>query len=1051
LSCIDDRRALPPTTSQHKGKPTRFDGASNERMARPTDWLDRAILRRRCALLLLRVLPAFLLLIAPCSRAAAQAAPPPPAPRSDNPQDRSSSSAQARMLSSYEGQNVSSIDIAGRPDLDASKFAAAFAQKAGQPFAKQSVDQTAAALKAAGNFQSVRVQVDPEAAGIRVLFILEPAVYFGIFQFPGAGRYSYSRLIQVSNYPIQTPFNATTVEQDRQLLIGFFREQGFFTVEVKPEINVDAPHAIANVQFHVALGRKATFGLVNIEGVSPEEKPELEKRLTTLLARMRGAAIRRGKPYRRAALNRATGYLQSQLQKEGMLGAQVRLAGAEYHADSNSADIHFTINPGPKTQVQIEGARLFPWTKKSLLPIYQGVGVDEEAVLEGQQALTTYFLSKGYFDVKVDSQMKGNDSEQTVIYNVAKQKKNKVTDVRVTGQAQLKASQLAPVITVKKKSLFSRGQFSDQLVRASVNNLKAVYEAQGFSSVEVAPSITRHGGDVQVQFKVIEGPRDIVNSLTVEGTRTFPQSQFAPKGLKVATGQPYSQANVVADRAEIMANYLRAGYLNANFRETASNVSKDDPHHINVVYRIFEGPKVSTGDLITLGRGQTKQRLIDADISALAPGKPLTATDLLTAGSRLYDHTGVFDWAEVDPKRQITRQTKEDVLIKVHEAKRNEFTYGIGFEVIKRGGSIPGGTIAFPGLPPVGLPPNYTTNEVTFWGPRGSVLYTHNNLHGKGESISLTGFAGRLDQRAAIYYIDPSFRWSSWKTTTSASYEKNEENPIYSSRQALASLQVQRFVDSTKHDAVFFRYSFSKTDLTRIEIPELIPTEDEHVRLSTLAANFTRDTRDNPLDEHKGVLQSLEIDFNPTALGSSVNFARLNSQAAYYKEAFHHVVWAGSVRIGLAQPFLDSRVPTSERFFAGGGNSLRGYPLDGAGPQRTVPICSTGSSSSCVCPSADCSLIQVPAGGNELFIINAEARIPIPFKKGLSIVPFYDGGNVFPEVGFRDFTKLYSNNVGLGLRYSTPIGPVRIDVGQNLNPVPGIKPTQYFISIGQAF
>jgi outer membrane protein assembly factor BamA len=287
--------------------------------------------------------------------------------------------------------------------------------------------------------------------------------------------------------------------------------------------------------------------------------------------------------------------------------------------------------------------------------------------------------------------------------------------------------------------------------------------------------------------------------------------------------------------------------------------------------------------------------------------------------------------------------------------------------------------------------------------------------------------------------------------TTSASYERNEQNPVFSSQQELASLQFQRFVDSAKHNTVFFRYSFSKTDLTRIEIPELIPKEDEHVRLSTLAASFTRDSRDNPLDEHKGVLQSIEVDFNPSGLGSSVDFAKLTGQAAFYKEAYHHIVWANSLRIGLAQPFLNSHIPTSEKFYAGGGNTLRGFPLDGAGPQRTVPVCSTGSGSACQCPSADCTLIQVPAGGNELLIINAEARIPIPLRKGLSIVPFYDGGNVFPEVGFRDFTKLYSNNVGLGLRYATPIGPVRIDVGQNLNPVPGIKATQYFISIGQAF
>jgi len=86
-----------------------------------------------------------------------------------------------------------------------------------------------------------------------------------------------------------------------------------------------------------------------------------------------------------------------------------------------------------------------------------------------------------------------------------------------------------------------------------------------------------------------------------------------------------------------------------------------------------------------------------------------------------------------------------------------------------------------------------------------------------------------------------------------------------------------------------------------------------------------------------------------------------------------------------------------------------------------------------------------------LLLINSEARIPLPFKKGLSLVTFYDGGNVFPIIGFHDFTSLYSNNAGLGLRYATPVGPVRIDVGRNLNPVSGIQATQYFISIGQAF
>jgi outer membrane protein assembly factor BamA len=436
--------------------------------------------------------------------------------------------------------------------------------------------------------------------------------------------------------------------------------------------------------------------------------------------------------------------------------------------------------------------------------------------------------------------------------------------------------------------------------------------------------------------------------------------------------------------------------------------------------------------------------LIDVDLTAIKPGQPLTESDLLVAGSNLYDHPGVFDWAEVDPKREITTQTKEDVLVKVHESSRNELTYGFGFEVINRGGNIPSGTVALPGIPPVGLPSGFTTSQTTFYGPRGTIQYTRNNVGGKGDSLSVTGFAGRLDQRVAAYYIAPHFRWSQWKATTSFSAERNGENPIFSAQEELASSQLERSLDKAKKDTLFLRYSFSQTDLTRIAIPALVPAQDQHVRLSTLAANITRDTRDNAMDEHKGVLQSIELDFNTTKLGSSVDFAKLTGQAAYYKQAFHSIVWANSLRIGLAQPFANSRVPLSEEFFTGGGNSLRGFPLDGAGPQRPVQVCSSGSSTAC-------SEINVPSGGNELLLINSEARIPLPFKKGLGIVAFYDGGNVFPNVGFHDFTSLYSNNVGVGLRYATPVGPIRVDLGRNLNPIPGITATQYFISIGQAF
>lgn len=949
-----------------------------------------------------------------------------------------------QILASYEGQNVTAVEIAGQPSLRTSQFEPLFTLKAGQPFSRQKADETVAALKRTGKFKTVRLRVTPEANGVRVLMVLEPAYYFGIYEFPGARRFAYARLIQVTDYPPQTAYNADDIQQAKQSLIAFFRREGYFQAQVRPETQVLPPHKIANIIFHVTLNRRGKFGRVEIAGTSQAETAKLKHQIRGLWARIRGSAIRSGKNYSMKTLTNATRYFQNSLEKQGWLGAEVKLTGADYNAATNRANVHFDVKTGPKIHVEIHGAHLWSWDRKSLLPVYQGAGVDPELIQEGTQSLTSYFERKGYFDVKVSSSFQKQASADTLVYRIVKGKKHKVESVKILGNSEERTAALMAHVTVKPEHFLSRGKYSAALVQSSTKNLTAVYQSDGFSDVKITPKVITVANNISVVFHVHEGPRDIVQSLKIEGTNTLPESEFAPKGLKLATGKPYSQRLVEIDRKNILANYLERGYLTANFRETAKAVSKQEPHRIIVVYHIYEGPRVYTASVITLGRKQTLQRLINRDISSIQPKQPLTETKLLTSEAKLYNHTGVFDWAEIDPKRPITTQTSEDVLVKVHEAPRNQMTYGVGFEIINRGGSIPSGTVALPNLPPIGLPSNFTTSQKTYYGPRGTFQYTRNNVRGKGESFSLTAFAGRLDQRGGAYYIDPNFRWSKWTSTLALTVEHDGENPIFTSQQELASYQIQRPLDKKKQRILFLRYSFSKTDLTQIEIPALVLPTDQHVRLSTLSTSFTRDTRDNILNAHRGSLQSIELDFNPSKLGSSVNFAKLTGQVAYYKKIPDNIIWANSIRIGLAEPFASSRVPLSEEFFTGGGSTLRGFPLDGAGPQRQVQVCPEGS-------MTNCSFIQVPAGGNELLLLNSEFRIPLPIRQGLGMAVFYDGGNVFPNVGFHDFTSLYSNNVGLGLRYATPVGPIRVDLGRNLDPVPGINPTQYFISIGQAF
>jgi outer membrane protein assembly factor BamA len=384
--------------------------------------------------------------------------------------------------------------------------------------------------------------------------------------------------------------------------------------------------------------------------------------------------------------------------------------------------------------------------------------------------------------------------------------------------------------------------------------------------------------------------------------------------------------------------------------------------------------------------------------------------------------------------------------VKVHEAKRNEITYGFGFEISHRGGNVPTGTVALPGGGgTIGLGGNQIApSQSTFASPRGSVEFSRRNMRGLGETFSASLLLSRLDQKAVTTYADPHFIGTQWQSVGSFSLERTSENPLFTASLGELSFQVERLLHQKSNTRLQLRYDFNKTVLSHLLVPDLVLDQDRNVLLSTFSASLIRDTRDNPLDAHRGLYSTTSFGITPTALASSANFTKLFGQVAYYRP-LHSLVFANSVRLGLAAPFAGSFVPTSQLFFSGGGTSLRGFPIDEAGPQRLVPFCNVLQGQS------GCVKVTVPVGGKQLFILNSEVRFPLKIMKALGGVVFYDGGNVYSAINFNNVVNNYTNTVGIGLRYSTPIGPVRFDLGRNLNPVLGISATQYYITLGQAF
>ncbi|HXJ88430.1 MAG TPA: POTRA domain-containing protein [Candidatus Binatia bacterium] len=950
---------------------------------------------------------------------------------------------------SHSGENVSAISLIANPHRDVNPFFALLTQHAGEPYSQEKIDADAKALQRAGDFADVRVSVVSDVAGLRLQFILEPPYYLGVVQFPGAS-FTYTRLLQVADLPDEDPYDASRIPVAENALREFLRRTGYFQSEVHAETAIDDAHQIVNIAFKIVMGNRARISSVNIEGPDDPEKARLFRAMRSLRARLSSGLLKPGKSYTRERIQAATRLMKKSLTGRHRLASSIQENPPKYDPQTNAVEVSFKVKVGPLVMIRAEGAKLslIPYVGrrqiKKLVPIYSEGGVDRELVDEGQRNLADYFQKKGYSDVKVTTSFETQPDKIEIVYAIDRGKKHKVDRILFHGNAAVTTKELMQQVTVKTSHLWTHGSLSQKLLKQSTTNIEALYRDRGYEDVKITPKVVDREPKIDVDIAIDEGGQTLVQEVKVAGNQNVEYAQLtAPKGFQLSAGAPFSPRKMTEDRNRISATYLNRGYLNVEVKATAQRVAGDF-HRVNVTYAIEEHQLVLIDDVVYLGQERTRMSLLTRTARA-EQGTPMRRGDLLEAESRLYD-LNIFDWSSVGPRRPINTQDDETTLIKVHEAKRNEITWGIGFEAGHRGGNVPSGSIPLPGGGgSIGLNGyKVAPSESTYASPRGLIEYTRRNMRGLGETASGSILISQLDQRLLSTYGQPHFFGTDWKSLGSFSLERNSQNPLFIATYGDLSFQVERSLNRSKNTRLQLRYDFNHTVLSDILVPDLVLPKDENVWLSTFSGSLIRDTRDMPLDAHRGSFATADLGVTPTALGSSADFVKFFGQYAYYK-SLHSVVFANSVRLGLAPPFAGSFVPTSQLFFTGGSTSLRSFPIDQAGPQRLVPFCNVLEG------EQGCVNITVPVGGKQLFILNSEVRFPMRIMKALGGVVFYDGGNVYSAINLHDFVSNYTNTVGFGLRYSTPIGPVRIDVGRNLSPIPGINPTQYYITIGQAF
>jgi outer membrane protein insertion porin family len=960
--------------------------------------------------------------------------------------------AQIQSISSqpiYEGQNLSAVDLIANPNRNVESLRSLLLQKAGQPFSETKVQASIVALEKQGGFSGVKAEMVSNTSGLQLNFILEPPYYVGIIEFPSLTKYfSYAQLLNVVNFPDEEPYHQGSLAIAETALIRFLQNDGYFQAQAHAEAKIDDAKQLVNITFSVHLGERARIRNIEVRGIPDQESLKLLNTLSSTRARFTGSQLKPGKTYSSDHIKSATALIKRTLARQQYLASKVQ-SKTTHDANSNLADVAFQVNLGPRVNVRVTGARLslIPFVSsrevKKLIPIHSEEAIDRDLVTEGQQNLVNHFKKKRFYDVEVRTNFRVSPDQISILYEVSRGKKHKVDGISFSGARQISEKELRNAVVVKKSRGFSRGSITPKLLTQSVDSLQALYQDRGYETVKITPRIVDHEPKLDVIFAIEEGPQTLVDDVQVTGNDHVSRDQLtASKGFQLRAGAPFSGRKLSEDRDHISAAYLNRGYLNAEVNTTVKR-HPDDPQHVDVNYAVTERQIVHVSDVAYLGQKHTRLSMLEKT-TQIPSEAPMKRGNLLQAESRLYD-LNIFDWSSVSPRKPITDQTDEMALVKVHESKRNEVSYGFGFDVTHRGGNVPAGSVAVPGLPPVDLGNNeIAPSQATYAGPRGSIEFSRRNMRGRGETASALLLISRLDQQAVGTYSQPHFFSTTWSSLTSFEVERTTENPLYAANLGNASFQVERLVNRKNNTRLQLRFNANKTYLSDLLVPELVLPQDRNVRLFTISGTLIRDNRDKPLDAHRGVFATLNVELTPTVLGSSASFAKIFGQYAFYKPV-HSMVFANSVRLGLAKAVAGSFVPTSELFFSGGGTSLRSFPINQAGPQRIVPFCNVLEGES------GCVDVTVPVGGRQLFILNSELRFPLGIKKALGGVVFYDGGNVYRAISLNDFIRNYTNTVGFGFRYATPIGPIRIDVGHNLNPVPGINPTQYYITLGQAF
>jgi outer membrane protein insertion porin family len=900
---------------------------------------------------------------------------------------------------SFTGLPITRIDVRddrGLPLQRPDQIMQLIGLKTGDLYSGTAIRQSLSLLYLKGIYKDIRVEAVPDNGGLRITYILVPITVVEKLVIDGNSSVSNDAIRDAAPRIEGKELNEEKFPSLRADILELYQAEGFYDTAVDFRVQTLEPHHVA-LHIDIREGAPTRIAAINFIGNTLFR----EKSLLAVMKSDVNDRLRRDQ-----LLDKDREAILKKYSDAGHPAAKIGPVNISFR--DHSAFVRIFVSEGPRVKVSFSGNSSISGNKlqQSLL-IWSEHDVSNEVIDSSIDKIIRLYREQGYPDVSVVVNKSEKPGILDLEFVIAEGPHVTIGKIDLRGNEAFTAKEIKKQMALREPGWswswsplffwYRSFPYREDLLDKDVDNLRDRYLEAGYLAATVKSSVTRRadGRTADVVIEVTEGSRTMTGSMTFEGNTVFSRAELLKK-VSLKSGAPFNDRLLDDDKYHILSAYTDKGYLYA--RVEVEKIPTDST--INIRYRIIEDRPVIIGRIILRGNVRTRTSVIMREL-LVKPGDVYDYSAILASQQRIY-HLGYFSLAKFEPVHPGEKEYVKDMLLTVDERPAGAVEVGVGYGDLDR--------------------------------LRGYVELSHRNLWGTARYTSLRFEESSILKRAIFNFKEPwlfnrdmdgklSLVWSDAEKLNSDTREL-----YYKTRKTSASVGIEKSYGRLKPSLTYQFENVVNYDV--LAAAQVTPEDSGRVLVSSLTPALLLDLRDDVFNPHRGALYGIALKEALRELWSQADFSKLTVQGSWFQPVDTSVL-AFSARAGMAWPFRGtSEVPLHERFYAGGSTTVRGFTQDSIGPS-----------------SVDANGDVIPQGGQSMAIFNIELRLHP--GEGLGFVLFTDAGNVWPkqEINLDDFRASY----GVGIRYGTPVGPLRIDYGQKFQRRPGESPGELHFNIGNTF